>query len=80
MSKRLDHFPVTTPYRDFVITPALSNVGGTFIAHGCSICSVDGGEIFRVEVHQVCPDMKTAHAVATKAGMRRIDELLGPAD
>ncbi len=78
MSEKSGYSPIATRYRDFNIAPVLSNVRGAYIAHSCRVCGVDGGEIFRVEVNQICPDMITAHAVAIGAGMRRIDEMLGP--
>jgi len=80
MSEKSGHFPVATRYRDFSITPVLSNVRGAYLAHSCHVCGADGAEIFRVEVNQICPDRMTAHAVAVGAGMRRIDEILGPED
>lgn len=78
MSEKFDYSPVATRYRDFNIAPVLSNVRGAYIAHSCRVCDVDGAEIFRVEVNQICPDRMTAHAVATGAGVRWIDEILGP--
>lgn len=80
MSEESDYSPVATRYRDFSITPVLSNMRGAYFAHSCRICGIDGAEIFRVEVNQICPDWMTAHAVAIGAGMRRIDEILGPED
>lgn len=80
MSEKSDCSPVATRYRDFSITPVLSNVRGMYFAHSCRVCGVDSAEIFRVEVNQICPDRMTAHAVAIDAGKRRIDEILGPKD
>ena len=78
MSEKSDYSPVATRYRDLNVVPVLSNLRGSYFAHSCRVYGVDGAEIFRVEVNQICPDMTTAHAVATGAGMRRIDEILGP--
>jgi acyl-CoA thioesterase FadM len=71
--------PVATRYRDFDLTTVLSRIDGAFVTHGCIVRSIDGDEIFRVEVHQVCPDLEAAHAKAIEAGKRRIDDIFGAA-